>query len=210
MLVDPDGRAPDDFISRDGKYLGSSGSGNDIRMMENASDFSTQKSYDELKSLSNKVEVQSGQTEFIDNLVNSSSNGNEHGALITLNSIDIKNPKLSFGPVIEGNTEAVNFQFGRTASGFGDIPKGTVVSGDFRNVVIGAVHSHTDKMSPGVSTISNSKGGNDVKTAKDINGPNYAVDKNNVHKVDQNSKINNNMNRSTNILIDALKTKGGF
>ena len=52
--------------------------------------------------------------------------------------------------------------------------------------------------------------GNDVKTASNIKGPNYAIDKNNIHKVDQNGHVTNNQPRTKEILRDALETKAGL
>jgi hypothetical protein len=52
--------------------------------------------------------------------------------------------------------------------------------------------------------------GNDLTTAHNIKGPNYAIDKNNIHKVDQNGNVNNNLPRNKEILRDALETHAGL
>jgi hypothetical protein len=66
------------------------------------------------------------------------------------------------------------------------------------------------RLVPGVSVLPNASGGSDKITAHNIGGPVYAIDKGNVHKVDQNGKVSNNLPRNTEVLRDALETRAGI
>ena len=86
----------------------------------------------------------------------------------------------------------------------------TVSGSGASKVIIGSVHGPPplSGLVSGVSETPNSYGGCDKCSAQSLGIPIYAVDKKNIHKVDQSAKVTNGLSKQTNGVKDALNTYG--
>ncbi|MES2628545.1 MAG: RHS repeat-associated core domain-containing protein [Bacteroidota bacterium] len=217
--TDPTGMAPPtEYRAPDGRVLGNIGPGNDVRIINPAyfsPDANGNYNKAELDANSANLDIQPNAASVVNQIETSSSTkvgGKylEYGAPILLTSTSnadmaITSATLGFGAVFtSGKTESVNL------TGTKELPanmngmlKGTIMQGN--SVVIGFAHGHTPNMVSGLSTTTNSQGGNDVDFSKNFRIPNYAIDHNNIHRADPNGTPNNGLSRSLDVLQDALK-----
>jgi hypothetical protein len=144
------------------------------------------------------------------------TNHQESGAYIVLNNDDAT---LGFRDVGEaGNNNSAPVPCTKWPGGEASLDlndrDATVPHTGGTQVIVGSIHPHPtptngNTLVSGVSVTNNPSGGNDLTTARDTNAPVYAVDRNYIHKVDQNGNISNQNPRTKEVLKDALETKGG-
>jgi len=219
--VDPNG--DDDYYSKAGTYLGRVGEGDKLRIIDKptyGTILENKGGISDFEKASHVLTIQdAGQKQYIEGLNQAANSINEeHGAFIVLDFTNEEKPVLRF----EQNTNCVADDISishKTASLNiqGESVKVPVTEDGVANknlIIVGEIHTHDDidksgnKVVPGVSQSSNSSGGNDVKTATTLKVPVYAVDKNYIHKVDQKGKVEDNKSKDTNVLKDALESKG--
>jgi hypothetical protein len=218
IFVDPNGN--DDYYNRFGKYLGSDGSGTAIRL---ANRITTQETFNKMASTadgiellkssgqSQEVKIMEGQQAAIENILTLSQKENrERAAFIVL---DVENATLSlevqpYSPTDDDKHKSANM--------WQQNEDKTIVPNQPSKVVVGQVHGHPqfpgEILVEGVSQENGkniTKGETDEHTAKSLRGPVYAVDKNYIHKVDQNGKVDNKQPKTKEVLVDALETSGG-
>ena len=230
-FIDVDGMNPDDYYTKTGEYLGSDGAPTtDVRVIDKDTYNNISASNDnnntggeatsELQGNSKLIDIMSAadQTTYMDNLYNAGNGaGNGSGKEINVPIVlDADNGTLGFGPPQSagGSNDAAPLTWDVTHGNAyvpGNAPAGPNESGQ---LIVGNVHDHPEPAAgttlvSGVSTTTNKSGGNDLKTAHDLKAPNYAIDKNNIHKVDQNGNVSNNQPRNKEVLRDALETRAG-
>ena len=173
---------------------------------------------DELRSNSEIISIQSDQKSFIDNMYSQAESNHVESpsAYIVL---DTKNATLGFEVMSNASANAGSVTF--DVVNYDDNPETGLSSRDAlvpksqgAKVIVGGIHPHPTPedgsvLVEGVSEYNNAYGGNDKATAVGINAPFYAVDRKYIHKVNQHGNVENKKSRSSEVLIDALKTKGG-
>jgi hypothetical protein len=231
--VDPDGMVVDDYYTKTGEHLGKDGAtSNNVRVIEKdeytaivARNGGTSTSLDatgELQANSKKISIMSeaDQAAYM-NEVYTTGNGNGLGTGREFSVpivLDADAGTLGFGTpqpfgtinsseIDSEKSRGVSYIVGTSPSGPNDERSG--------QVIVGVVHPHPQPGSGeilhrGVSERTNPSGGNDVTTARGIGGPVYAIDDKNIHKVNQNGGVSNNLPRNTEVLRNALETRAGI
>jgi RHS repeat-associated protein len=212
-FIDKDGRAPTDhYYNKAGKYVGSDGSGNNIRVTS----ISTKAGFEQsLKNLG-QAELRAGSkvvtvknSEVAGTLAESRqtalTNQVEQKSFIILDtkaatlSLD-RQPQTANDNFRESENKTQGFTVGQDKF---NVPDG---SGS-NKVIVGQQHEHIgQELNIGNPVVGTSPG--DASEAKRMGVPVYATDQKTTHKVDQNgnkSQLNNNQD----LLLDALKTSGG-
>jgi RHS repeat-associated protein len=214
-FIDPDGRKPaDHYFNKAGKYVGSDGSGNNIRITA----ISTKAGFEQtlknigqtdLRASSKVVTVKSA--EVVGTLAESRqtaiSKQVEQKSYIIL---DTKEATLSLQrqPQTAGDKvdKSENLFDGKKLPN-GDkflVPDG----GKGNEVIVGQTHEHIANEVIGQGAANPGPSGGDVEAAKELNAPVYPIDSNGIHKVDQNGNTST-LQSQNDLLIDALKTYSG-
>lgn len=231
-FIDPDGMAPwDHYISKMGVYLGQDNSKTDnFRVIDEkvyktiVSNPGKKDNYDptfDLQASSKELTIPDieAQREFINNVyVKGNRDGNGTGREFNVPLVfDSNNETIAFGePGLTGTINSAPVDFDRVAGKSWVKGAGPKIPGDGGQFIFGILHPHPELAAgsvlyQGVTTFPNENGGSDLNTAKMVNAPTYAVDKNYIHKVDQNGNVTNKISLlNFNILKDALKTKFGI
>jgi hypothetical protein len=222
--IDPNG--DDDYYNNAGKYLGSIGEGTEIRLL-NKNTVMSKKSFEELKGIMNKdaIDAQMFRKVTVENESSTaasdlfedygSKGSNEQSAFIVLN---IDKATLSMElcpPTKDDNNEASIVNVQRTdlnsiKKGFEDYCN---IKGNTDKIVVGQLHTHPEQkkgyIKPGVSEIKDKAKESDQYLAILFGIPVFAVDKNNVHMVNQKGEITNFLDKKTDVLKKALEVNGG-
>jgi hypothetical protein len=226
IFVDPTG--DDDYYNKAGKWIGNDGQGTDIRI---ANYITTKEQFDYFKEQgadgieilkspeqSTQVTLCENSQDAVENLyLVSQSEKRERTAYIVL---DIENATLTleeqeYIPVDDPAHSSYNKYESQTGKG-AEQRGGNYISiyGKPNLVIVGQVHGHpqleNEIVKPGVSEPKpiNPDGTSDVECAEEMSIPVYAIDKNNIHKVGPDKKIENGKDKKMNLLIDALETNG--
>ena len=221
IYIDTNG--DDDYYSKAGTYLGQVGTGTAVRIIDKPQyedAVKNQASPADFEAASHVLQIQdAGQGQYLKGIADATNyNCNEQGAYVVLDLSDEKNPILRY----EKNNSASDdisishkVASGKISAEDVKYPVGSNGKADKSLVIVGEVHGHSETDSQGrpiksgVSQQTNASGGNDVNVASNLKVPVYAVDQKNIHKVDQKGKVDNNKSKDTNVLKDALETKGG-
>jgi RHS repeat-associated protein len=214
-FIDKDGRAPTDhYYNKAGKYVGSDGSGNNIRVTS----ISTKAGFEQsLKNLG-QAELRAGSkvvtvknSEVAGTLAESRqtalTNQVEQKSYIILDTkaatLDLqRQPQLVDLDKVD---RSVNLhKEGHLGGQKYLVPDG----GKANEVIVGQTHEHiaNEVIGQGAAIPGPSK--DDTEAAKDLNAPVYPIDSNGIHKVDQNGN-KSALSSQNDLLIDALKTYGG-
>jgi len=210
-FIDPDGRAPlDDYYNYAGKYIGTDGVGDGVRLVASKEAFDAYKTkgIKELRAKTKEVSVQSDANEIVSSLYDKSVEEKvERKAYLILNTKE-SSLSVEVQPVGENDDYRTSYNTHKSYKRGGDTYKSP--SGDDGNkVIIGQAHGH-----PGlVKTKIVGPSPGDLNAAQELGVPVYPVDKGSVHKVDQYGVIYEARSReqlqTNNILIDALQTYSG-
>ncbi len=209
--VDPNG--DDDYYNYAGKWVGNDGQGSHIRLIASKDAFNglISQGREVLREQSRIVTVKVDDAQNAMHLLYSSSvnDGYEHKAYVILNTSDAT-LSLEGQPRSPGDDDKTSINTWENKKRGTDkfkSPPGD--NGD--KVIVGQVHGHpgaalgyTDRV-PGTSS-------GDAQAAKDLGTPVYAVDANNIWKVDQNGNESGAGVCSDScfpLLQDALQTSGG-
>jgi RHS repeat-associated protein len=218
-FTDPDGMAPfDKYYNYAGKEVYDDGQGDGVRLITNEalnnalqSGAQNQDLISNLRTNSDVVTVQNDAS--VNATVNSVYNQSKTTEAIAPIVLDIKAKTLGIGTITNqgssGSTAEINTT---TFPGGADSDNGqtsstlSVDGSGGTQVVIGQIHGHPPGSASGVSVTPNQQGGCDKCAAQSLGIPVYAVDKKNIHKVDQKGNVTNKLSLQTNIVKDALKT----
>jgi hypothetical protein len=214
-FIDKDGRAPTDhYYNKAGKYVGSDGSGNNIRVTS----ISTKAGFEQsLKNLG-QAELRAGSK------VVTVKNSEVAGTLAESRQTALTNQVEQKSYIIL-DTKAATLSLDRQPQTAGDkidksenlftggkLPNGTKYNipegGKSNEVIVGQAHDHiaNDVIGAGAAVPGPSTG--DINAAKDLGAPVYPIDANTIYKTDQNGNQSTLPNQGD-LLIDALKTYGG-
>ncbi|NVN95004.1 MAG: hypothetical protein HXX18_06945 [Bacteroidetes bacterium] len=209
--MDPNG--DDDYYNIAGKYLGNDGRGTKIRLVDSRKEYNHFKAngVKALRAHSRIVKVDEGADKVLEDLYTNSVNDKiEHKAYIILNTKKATlTVKVQPQDPNDDAHNSTNFREGRKTDE-GDkfiIPKG----GSNNEVIVGQAHGHPGIPKAGFDIIPGISG-NDANAAKTLNVPVYAIDKENIWKVDQNGNRESGQCKeeaAPKVIKDALETSGG-
>ena len=222
VRVDPDGK--DDYYNKAGKWVGSDGEGNGIRITnartkEMFNEWMTDRGAEGMRNLSTVVTVQENVAEAISKIYKDSNDQQvERKAYVVLDTnastLTIEEQPRVKGDVIDRSiNEKEGYTFDKTQKFI------TPLGAPANKVIVGQIHGHPNKKSSlgyssGYSTkfeelkVRTSK--DDKDAAADLGVPVHAIDyTGKVHRVDQYGNEDPGLENATNIIIESLEISGG-
>jgi len=216
-LIDPDGMRIDDYYDRFGKYVGTDGEGNNLRIISSKAAFNEAMEVggrDMARQYSKVVTVQENSSEVINNIYsNTVKDDTERKGYIIL---DVVNATLSVVPQPahknDSRTGCEN-EFDSYGNGAFKTPK----DGKSNEIIVGQVHGHTpDKTGLNLSGYTQDfnevlfkASGDDKSAAKTLGVPVHAVDRRGIIRVNPSGNSTSNIPNDRNLLIRSLEISGG-
>ncbi|MDP2722137.1 MAG: DUF6443 domain-containing protein [Bacteroidales bacterium] len=222
-FIDPDGMVVDDIYNYAGKFMGSVGTGNDIRILNNTKSQYNTMSENYIMSNSRKVSIESNSSvgKKISTMSSETNNGSvEKKAYAVLNT-ETATLSLNIQPVTSGDSKhgSENNYEGPISRGGDEYNK--PLGGSDSEVIVGQVHAHNkDKSSlisdgsTGFSTtfteVVNGTSEDDAQAASVLNVPVNAIDGNSgqINRVNPDGSETPNVNQN-NLLRESLEISGG-
>ncbi|MDD2965235.1 MAG: RHS repeat-associated core domain-containing protein [Bacteroidales bacterium] len=223
-FVDPDGMGVDDIYNHAGKYMGTVGSGNNIRILNATQTQFNTMNEDYIMSRSRVVNIQSDEqvTSVINHISTETNNGDvERKAYIVL---DTENATLSLDiqPITAGDTKHDSENLYEGPVKIGDASYNKPLGGSDYDVIVGQVHAHnTDKsgIMMGGSTTGYVQSSESIRagtsepdkaSAMKLGVPVHAIDGNNqqINRVDQNGRESSSVSKEG-LLRKSLEIYGG-
>lgn len=222
-FIDPDGMVVDDIYNYAGKFMGSVGTGNDIRILNNTKSQYNTMSENYIMSNSRKVSIESNSSvgKKISTMSSETNNGSvEKKAYAVLNT-ETATLSLNIQPVTSGDSKhgSENNYEGPISRGGDEYNK--PLGGSDSEVIVGQVHAHNkDKSSlisdgsTGFSTtfteVVDGTSEDDAQAASVLNVPVNAIDGNSgqINRVNPDGSETPNVNQN-NLLRESLEISGG-
>ena len=217
-FIDPDGMVVDDIYNYAGKYLGSTKSGNNIRILNHTKSQFSSMSEDYIMKNSKVVSVESASSvnQKINEMSSETNNGSvERKAYAVLNTEEAT-LSLEVQPVTSGDTKHGCENLFEGPIKRGDDAYNKPFGGSDSEVIVGQAHAHNkDKIGEGTVAINSSEvvygtSDDDANAAAVLNVPVHAIDGNTSHvnRVNPDGSDTSNVKRS-NILRESLEISGG-